>query len=378
MNPAHPDSRLRGADLNVGDTGALYVASDNRPALTLADWLEREISNPDFLLAEIVSTSTRMMIVGPTGLGKTMLALAVAFAVALGSGLMHWRAGRKGRVLYIDGEMSRRTLKKRLTEAARRAGVEDVDEPALTILSREDFEDMPPLNKPEGKKWMDSFILAHGPFDLLIFDNVQALTEGDHKEEETWRPLLPWVRSLTRRNIGQLWLHHTGHDETKSYGSKAREWQMDAVAMLKRVKNASADLSFEIEFTKARERTPENRADYESITMSLVDDQWCHGDAPAKSASSRLSPKQQLAYDALTSLVALHGTPLPAAWGLPAGLNSVSIDSFKAELLSRGIVDAGASNPRARFAETINGLKLKALAAERDGRIWPISKGETR
>ena len=107
------------------DTGALYVASDNRPALTLADWLAREISNPDFLLAEIISTSTRMMIVGPTGLGKTMLAVAVAFAVALGSGLMHWRAGRKGRVLYIDGEMSRRTLKKRLAEAARRAGVEE-------------------------------------------------------------------------------------------------------------------------------------------------------------------------------------------------------------------------------------------------------------
>ena len=237
---------------------------------------------------------------------------------------------------------------------------------------------MPPLNKPEGKKWMDAFILAHGPFNLLIFDNVQALTEGDLKEEETWRPLLPWVRSLTRRNMGQLWLHHTGHDETKSYGSKAREWQMDAVAMLKRIKNAGADLSFEIEFTKARERTPDNRADYEPITMSLVDDQWCHGNVPEKTASSRLSAKQQLAFDALTSIVALHGMPLPAAWNLPAGLASVSVDSFKAELLSRGIVDAGAANPRARLSEIINGLKLRARAAERDGRIWPVSIREPK
>jgi KaiC/GvpD/RAD55 family RecA-like ATPase len=363
---------------DLDDSPQPVARSEPPPALTLAEWLKREISDPDFLLAEIISTSSRIMLVGPTGLGKTMLALAVAFAVARGSGLMHWRAGRKGRVLYVDGEMSRRTLKKRLAEAARRAGVEDVDELALTILSREDFEDMPPLNKPEGKKWMDAFILKYGPFDLLIFDNVQALTEGEHKEEETWRPLLPWVRSLTRRNMGQLWLHHTGHDETKSYGSKAREWQMDAVAMLKRVKNASADLSFEIEFTKARERTPENRRDYETITMSLVDDQWSHGAAPEKSASNRLSPKQQLAYDALTSIAALHGTPLPTAWGLPGGLSSVGVDAFKAELLSRGIVDASAANPRARTAEIITALKVRSRAAERDGRIWPIQKVDTK
>src|SRR4029079_5924322 len=121
------------------------------------------------------------------GLGKTMLALAVAFAVALGRGLMQWKAGRQARVLYIDGEMSRRTLKKRLAEAMRRAGVEDPDEPSLIVLSSEDFEEMPPLNTPQGQRWMDRFIAEHGPFDLIIFDNVQALTEDEHKEEVTWQ-----------------------------------------------------------------------------------------------------------------------------------------------------------------------------------------------
>ena len=41
----------------------------------------------------------------------------------------------------------------------------------------------------------------------------------------------PAVGALAHaRSIGQMWFHHTGHDESKSYGSKAREWQMDTVA----------------------------------------------------------------------------------------------------------------------------------------------------
>jgi hypothetical protein len=34
------------------------------------------------------------------------------------------------------------------------------------------------------------------------------------KDEEPWQDTLPWIRSLTNRSIGQLWVHHTGHEET--------------------------------------------------------------------------------------------------------------------------------------------------------------------
>src|SRR6476661_5330484 len=97
-----------------------------------------------FLLGELLSTTTRAVIVGPTGLGKTMFGLAVALAIAGGKDFLHWRAGRAGRVLYIDGEMSRREMKRRLRDAVRRAG--GVVGEGLVILSKEDFEDMPPLN----------------------------------------------------------------------------------------------------------------------------------------------------------------------------------------------------------------------------------------
>ena len=245
---------------------------------SLDAWLEREIPEADWLLGELLSTTSRVMIVGPTGLGKTMFGLAVAFAVAGNKSFLHWRAGRPARVLYVDGEMSRRVMKRRLGDAVRRGGKPD----GLSILSREDFPNMPPLNQPQGQRWMDAFIAKHGPFDLIVFDNIQALLVGEMKEEDSWGSVLPWVKSLTRRSIGQIWFHHTGHDEGQGYGTKTREWMMDVVALMKRVEDKAADLAFTLEFAKARERDRDNRADFEPVTLRLVDDAWEAGDAPVK------------------------------------------------------------------------------------------------
>jgi hypothetical protein len=61
---------------------------------------------------------------------------------------------------------------------------------------------------------------------------------------------------------------------------------------------------------------------------------------------------------------------------LPASLRGISVASFKAEMLTRGIIDPNGRNPHSRFNEITKGLKVRKLAAERDGRIWPILKGE--
>jgi hypothetical protein len=115
------------------------------------------------------------------------------------------------------------------------------------------------------------------------------------------------VRSLTRQRIAQLWFHHTGHDESHGYGSKAREWQMDTVAMMESVKDETSDLCFSLKFTKARERSPGNRADFEQIIVKLVDDEWLHEIGKAGKNQRQLSRKQRLAYQALTSIIASEG-----------------------------------------------------------------------
>ena len=101
-----------------------------------------------------------------------------------------------------------------------------------------------------------------------------ALIAGDQKEEEGWSHTLPLINSLTKRSIGQFWTNHAGHDASRGYGTKTREWRMDTVLHMSAVERPDTDLSFTLEFRKARERKPENRAEFADITIALVDDQW--------------------------------------------------------------------------------------------------------
>ena len=62
--------------------------------------------------------------------------------------------------------------------------------------------------------------------------------------------MLPLVTALTANGIGQLWVHHTGHDTTKGYGTKTREWQMDTVIHLTEITRPDTDVSFSLTFPK--------------------------------------------------------------------------------------------------------------------------------
>src|SRR6516162_7354584 len=243
-----------------------------RARLSLDHWVEREIPLRESLLGDVLSTTTRMLLVADTGLGKTNFAVAIAFAVAQGCGFLHWHGtGELHRALYIDGEMSVRLMRDRIEDAIRRAGSKPE---GVFVLNTEDFPEMPPLSDRLGRFAIDKIIAAVGGVDLIVFDNVQALLAGDMKEEMPWKAVLGWVKDLTRRKIAQIWIHHTGHNATRSYGTKTREWPMDVVALLEAVDKPEADLAFALKFTKARERTPGNRDDFEPMIITLTDDQW--------------------------------------------------------------------------------------------------------
>jgi hypothetical protein len=111
-------------------------------------WLDREIAEPDFLLGELLSTTSRVELIGPSGLGKTNLLVDLGLAVADGRDFSHWTGcGRPRRVLYVDREMSRRLARKRLIDPARRHG----RMPAFSFLNREDYPDLAPLNTEAGQ-----------------------------------------------------------------------------------------------------------------------------------------------------------------------------------------------------------------------------------
>ena len=114
------------------------IAGDAAPTpLTVSDWMARDLPEPDWLLGNVISTTTRASLSAPTGLGKTNFSMALAISVAAGKHFLHWKAKKPAGVLYIDGEMSRRLLKQRIADAARRLGaIPDT----FYALSHEDIE----------------------------------------------------------------------------------------------------------------------------------------------------------------------------------------------------------------------------------------------
>jgi hypothetical protein len=80
----------------------------------LKQWRDRDLPIPDYLMREVFSTTSRGIMSAPTGLGKSNVTIAIGTCMAAGLPFLHWAGRRTAKVLYIDGEMSRRLLRQRL------------------------------------------------------------------------------------------------------------------------------------------------------------------------------------------------------------------------------------------------------------------------
>jgi len=313
--------------------------------LRLEDWLGRDLPEPDRVLGHLLTTTSRIMMSAPTGLGKTMFNVALGFGTSHGNGFLHWPGVRPATVLFVDGEMSRRLLKQRLADEVKRFGKVPA---GFHILSHEDVEGFQPFNTATGQAFINSVIARVGA-DFVFFDNIMSLTAGDMKDELAWAQTVPLVKSLTKRKIGQLWVHHTGHDTAHSYGTKTREWLMDTVIHLEPVEREDTDVSFAIKFPKARERTPDNRQEFAENKIWLLDDRWhwCPANGTLK---GKISPQAQKFLDALEKL---------CTDGLRAyGVSSASLADWKAECIKRGLIDGDAKDARSRATMSRNKIAL--------------------
>jgi len=264
--------------------------------LTLEQWVARDILKKDLLLGEVFSTTTRAMLSAPTGLGKTHLAVAIGISMAACADFCHWKVHRPARVLVVDGEMPRELIQERLGDAARRLGSQPE---GFHCLSREDVEGMPPLDTLEGQAWVNGLIGTLNPLDFIILDNLMALTVSDLKDEDGWKMIQPWNLSLTKRHIGSLWINHTGIDKTRDYGTSTRQWQLDTAMLLTKLDEHPADIAFRLDFTKARQRKPSNRDDYDPVNLILEDDAWRTEPAEPLGRTGRLGKNEKTMLDIL-------------------------------------------------------------------------------
>jgi hypothetical protein len=274
---------------DAGDGSAVLVGLAD--VLSAAAWLKRDLPKPRRLIGDLLTTTSRVFLVGSTGAGKTHLALAAAVAMATGAPFLHWSAAEPVRVLYIDGEMPASLMKERIAGAAGRVDhdLQQLLGGNLFFYARDWAEhlarryptlgELEPLNTEAGQNFIKRLVAIIRP-DAIVFDNVMSLITGDQKDEVPWSETLSLVAYLTAQQIGQLWCDHTGWDTKRQYGSSTKAWRFDAVGIMTPVPNYGHDrheLAFTLSFDapgKARRRTPANWEQFAPHVVRLSDDQW--------------------------------------------------------------------------------------------------------
>jgi hypothetical protein len=265
-----------------------------------------------------------------------------------GQDFLHWQARRDGptKVLLVDGEMSERLMARRFRDALRRSGYDDGSLPEnFHVYCYGELQQMPPpLNTPAGQEYFERCLINYNRYEFIIFDNIQALLDGDMTEEGPWKLVLPWTHSLTSRGIGQLWVDHTGYNTKRAYGSSTKGWQMDTSILLKEVDRPWADIAFEVQYLKARERSPENRADFSPVVITLERDRWFAEkieEGKPKDIAPRPKPKPpsklgEKFYNALSDALCM-----PAAKPRPQSGKWVSViqEEWIGELLRLQLID---------------------------------------
>jgi putative DNA primase/helicase len=221
-------------------------------ALTAGELLTMEIPAREMLLAPVLPSKGLGMLYSKRGVGKTFVALSMAYAVASGGKCLRWSAPKPRRVLIIDGEMPLETLKQRLASIAYSSPTEPPAEDYIRIIAADHQElGIPDLGTPEGVQAIEEHL---ADIELVIIDNLSTLCRNAKENEgDSWAPIQEWALALRRRGISVLFVHHAGKGGGQR-GTSRREDVLDTVIVLRQPDDygPTDGARFEIHLEKAR------------------------------------------------------------------------------------------------------------------------------
>jgi hypothetical protein len=214
--------------------------------------LETEFKPEELILAPWLPTQGLGMIHARPGVGKTFLAIGIAFAVAAGGKFLKWEAPQARSVLYIDGEMAGDDIKKRYEKIVVEHGFA-LPSKLLEIITPDINEDiLPDIGTVAGQKLIESQLTDET--ELLILDNISCLQRtGEENPAEGWAVMQEWLLRLKSMGRAVLLIHHSGKGGSQR-GTSKREDFLNTILVLKR--NPTYEFEegarFEVHYEKAR------------------------------------------------------------------------------------------------------------------------------
>ena len=230
---------------------------NGRPVVVIGlhDFLAKVLPPREEILSPWMLTQSLNMIYAWRGVGKTHVALGIAYAIASGGEFLGWKAEKPRSVLYIDGEMPAAALQQRLAKIVE-AYDKEPPEAMLRIITpdlQSNFAPVSNLATLEGQSEIDSVVTQDT--ELIIIDNLSSIVRGGGRENEaeSWLMVQGWALAKRAQGKSVLFIHHAGKNGVQR-GTSKREDLLDTVICLKH----SADYDptkgacFEIHFDKSR------------------------------------------------------------------------------------------------------------------------------
>lgn len=236
------------------------------------DLLAKDLPPREEILSPWMLTQSLNMIYAWRGVGKTHVALGIAYAIAAGSEFLGWKATIPRKVLYIDGEMPAAALQQRLAKIVEAS---DREPPVgnLRIITPDlqpNFAPVSNLATLEGQLEIDEAIQPDT--ELIIIDNLSSLVRGGGRENEaeSWLSVQGWALSKRAHGKSVLFIHHAGKNGAQR-GTSKREDLLDTAICLKHPADydPSQGACFEIHFEKSRNQSGE---EVKSIEAKLTVD----------------------------------------------------------------------------------------------------------
>jgi len=206
----------------------------------------------EMLLSPWLQSQSLSMIYAWRGVGKTHIALGIAYSLASGGKFLDWAAPSPVPVLYIDGEMPGAALCERVAEIV--AAKDEEPLPEYLRFVTPDLQlngSVPNLATREGQEAIESVL---GDSKVIIVDNLSCLVRGGKENEsDSWQPLAEFGLRMRAQGRSVIFIHHAGKSGQQR-GTSKREDILDTVLLLRRPSDyeQSEGARFEIHFEKAR------------------------------------------------------------------------------------------------------------------------------
>jgi KaiC/GvpD/RAD55 family RecA-like ATPase len=195
------------------------------------DWsLLDKVQATEPIIPDLLNEGESGALIGPAGVGKTLLGLDISVALARGEPVLGQPARGPITVMYIDMENSQAELAQRLRSMGYHPS-EMVGYPLLYFS----FPDLPPLDTVSGGRMLALEAERYDP-QLIVFDSISRFVGGKEDAADTWQDFYAHTMlPLRRQNRTVLRLDHQGHDTSKgARGSSAKRDDVDVAWIMRR------------------------------------------------------------------------------------------------------------------------------------------------